>query len=368
MKKNILSACISSLFLVSGVYAAETTWSGKKVIDEPVKLTRSVLKIEPGAKIVFQGKGALILSGGKLIAENADFSAEESVAGSFRISLNKTSVQLKQCRFNGLTTVKPAPKAKFIDGAIYLSGCPGSITDCKFTGCSAIALVNNHGFSIEKNQFIRPHTGIFLLNSRENRIANNSFDQASVYGIFLNGSALNVISDNRFTGCAIGIQLIWKGTGDNRFTGNSFFGGKVGIRLFQCGKANFFQGNLFEKTNYAVSSFSKPFGKDNMFTNNVFYRCPHAVEFPVQPDTAPVIFRNNAVCHAVTGIRGGSKAVAAENNLFWKVKKSTASVELKNTIDADPKFKDPENGDYRPAEGSPLLKAGTSGTNIGLFQ
>ena len=371
MRRTVSAAAFCALLLPFGAAAATVTWSGEKIINEPVNLSRTVLTVRPGAKIVFRGKGTLTLSGGKLIADKAEFAAEEKITGAFSMDLSSVEVRLTQCRFSGMTAEKPK---KYVEGAFHLTRCAGAVTGCTFKGCSALALENNNGMTIEKNLFLRCTTGIYLFHSGENRLIGNEFVGVSENGIVLNNASLNLLGDNRFTDCAQGLKLSWSGTKENRITGNSFFGGKTGIHLRECGKANFFQGNLFENiSGAAVHSFSKPIEKDNVFLNNVVFGCRSAFVLPVLPDTATVTIRNNAVCQTAAGIVGGGRAVVAENNLFWQVGKPAVpvkgvSAELKNTLTADPKFKDAENGDYRPGDGSPLLKGGTDGANIGLFQ
>ena len=53
MKRTVLTAGLCALLLPFGAAAATVTWSGEKIIEEPVNLSRTVLKVLPGAKIVF---------------------------------------------------------------------------------------------------------------------------------------------------------------------------------------------------------------------------------------------------------------------------------------------------------------------------
>ena len=63
----------------------------------------------------------------------------------------------------------------------------------------------------------------------------------------------------------------------------------------------------------------------------------------------------------------GLNLVVNNSCLFSTDEGSDVAVSGSNNIRKDPKFKDPDNGDYRLKPGSPCLKAASDGSNMGCF-
>lgn len=368
MKKTLL---FSSIFCVFAVFAnPQTIWEGEKIIDKEVIVAKQDLTVKPGSKIIFKGKGELIIRQGNFTAQEVEFTAENPVEKQFRIRFSNGKIELKNCQFNNMAAKNPA---RFLHGFIRIQYAKGVISGNTFTQSSGIALLNSNALPVENNQFTDGTDGIFLFNSGEHRVVNNSFFNMSGSCIQLNGSELSQLANNRFENCALAV-LLYNKTRNTQVTGNSVFGGKTGFKLWHSGNGNLFSANLFENIQGAAfEAGGRNFSGSTIYANNCIYNCHYAFIIPKTAPDAAVIIRDNAVCKARGGISGNTGKITAENNLFWQVRhisqvKPENNLTMTNTVKADPLFKDAANGDYRPADNSPLLKSGSSGGNIGLFQ
>ncbi|MBO5667545.1 MAG: right-handed parallel beta-helix repeat-containing protein [Lentisphaeria bacterium] len=367
MKKfSVLCAAVFSWLTLPG----QTVWEGEKIIDKEVVIAKQDLLIKPGCKVIFKGKGELIVQQGSFSADGAEFTAENPVEKQFRIRFSNGNISLKNCTFDHLICKTPA---RHIDGSIRIQYAKGTVSGNTFNRSSAIALLNSNGVTVENNQFTDGENGILLFNSGEHRIVNNSFVNMSDFGIRLNGSELNQLANNRFENCTLAVFLYNK-AGNTQVTGNSIFGGKAGIKLWHSGSGNVISANLFENVKTAFDAGGKSFSGSTIYANNCIYDCLYAFIIPKTAPDASVLIRDNAICKTRVAISVNGGKVTAENNLFWQVKNISAvnpgstAPEIRNSVKADPLFKDAANGDYRPADNSPLLKNGTNGGNIGLFQ
>lgn len=363
-------------FIVSALFAGclsaeDVIWSGEKIIDSPLQLVRQNLTLTSGCRIIFKGNGSLSIKHGNFSADTASFLSDEVLDGSFRIHLQNGEVVLKNCSFTGLKTKSPAP---YMDGFILIrQSRKVYLQNNTFKNCSAATLAMCNDAAVENNDFSNADEGILLFHVSDSRIIGNSFDSAKNYGIKLNEANRNLIRKNRFSDCQLGVLMFRKSEG-NQLIGNSFFGGGIGIKLWGMGGNNLFSGNLFENVRTGIgANFSYEIGKNNRFSNNVVISANLAFSLPKQMEGNAVELFNNAIVSCNHAIHSDGGAVKAQNNLLWQVKTRTmpdngAVIDLTNTIDSDPKFRDIENGDYRPSGDSPLLRNGINGKNIGIFQ
>lgn len=351
------------------VYAQEIVWDSEKIIDQPLVLTKTNLKIGKNARIVFTGKGALRLESGSFTAEDAEFTGEGTLKNDFRISLISSKVSIKNCRFIGLCSEEPM---RFVYGAILIR-FPGEIVfqDNSFSKCSGVAFVNCKKTAVVNNTFKDSAAGICFFHTFESSIGKNTFHSVRT-AISLNASSLNIVENNRFINSETGVNILWE-CNKNIYSGNSFFDNAIGFKIWAPGNDNRFSGNLFDKTRSAFECIAG-MKSGNVFANNVICKADFGFSFLKANREDEISLRSNAIVDSERGVVVSGGNVNISHCLFWKVKKEfildkDSIVRKDKIIYADPLFKNMKESDYRPAEGSPLLKAGCpEGTNIGIFQ
>lgn len=358
------------LISVLAAQAENIVWNSNQVIDKTLVMKNVHLKIEKGVRIQFKGEGRLSLDYGSFSADGADFQGEGTLEQDFRISIQNAKVRIENCHFSGIKSKNPM---KYVSGSTLIRfGAGAELRNNTFNDCSAAAFVNTKNVAVEKNRFEKSEGGVFLFHASESRIANNVFEEMSGNAIELNSANLNTVEKNRFLETATSVKLWW--SGKCVFSGNSMFGGGTGFHLWGAGAGNLFTGNLFEKIKGYAFTSSITIASGNIFSNNVIYGAAAAFAFPETKPEVEIIVRNNAIVNTGIGILSNGGKVQVSNCLFWQLKhdfirKGNAVIDQQNILKADPLFKNPEESDYRPAEGSPLLKNGTPpGSNIGLFQ
>ncbi|WP_406684573.1 right-handed parallel beta-helix repeat-containing protein [Seonamhaeicola sp. MEBiC1930] len=177
----------------------------------------------------------------------------------------------------------------------------------------------------------------------------------------------------------------------NKF--HDIFAGKYGGWAIYCDEGSrniLIENNLAYRCRHAC--FNQHYGKDNLVRNNIF---AFADTGPVmlaraEPHTS-YILRNNIILSNITPIYAGGyaydvekqKAFDSDHNLVWSTSGKVLGAQNrfpsriyepnervlsweewlalgndKNSLIADPGFKDPENGDFSLTEDSPALKIG----------
>ena len=217
-------------------------WSGDHVIDAPVLLGGRTLRIAPGSRIAFKGKGRLDVGG--LLATGAVFEARSTLTNAFRISQSGGRLELNGCRFRGMKAERPA-KEHFLRGFLMSVARPGArVLRCTFSDCSPLMLVNAKNAEIGENLVKSCAEGVYLLDCTECVVRANEFFNATDTALLVSGTRLSDFVANRFTDCATGLTVRY--CGSNRFVGNAFFGNEEGVLLQDIKPENRFVGTRFD--------------------------------------------------------------------------------------------------------------------------
>lgn len=362
---------LTLLFTAAAAHGGDIVWEGERRVDGPLSFAHRNLVLKPGARVTFGPAGRISLRNGNFRAVRAELAGEGILTNAYRVEVVHGRLDLDRCRVLSLRTSEPVKGAGYFTGALCARFGDGSrATGCTFVDSSALTYVNVKGVSADGNLFVRPHTGLYLFHARDCRVSGNGFFDAPDRALSLGAVSRSDVTDNRFTDCAI--ALASSGSTAVRFTGNSFFGGRMGVRLWSDGKDNLWRGNLFEDVSLAAVSGHSPAGDGAVFANNLAARCGAAFSFPAQPEGTCVVFRDNAVFRCGTGFSLAGGAADAPVNAVWRTKRplslaAGAVLRTPGWVTDDPRFTDPEAGDYRLRPDSPLRGAGTGGGDIGLF-
>ena len=353
--------------------AAKEVWTTSRRIDTDVFVDGKTLVVKPGVRLTFGPKGTLRVRDAGLRAEGAEFVGEGVLTNAFRVRVENGGIDLVGCRVRTMRSKDPVKGYGYYTGAFYSQfGNGARIKDCVFIDSSAVAYLNARKVRVENNVFLRPDTGVYLFNVTECLVTGNGFFDAPQQALLLNGAKLSEVAGNRFTDCALALSL--HGSSRCRIVGNSFFGGRMGIRLRWDGAGNVFSANLFEDVRGPAVSSIEPFGSRAIYSNNVFSRCATGLDISSLPKDGGMSVRDNAFADCGTGILlNGGGTLAAPNNAIWRTKRPLearkgAKLTAPSLVTCDPRFRDAPCGDYRLAGGSPLAGAGATGGNIGLFQ
>lgn len=365
-------AVVAFVFLHASCAVARETvvWEGKRTIDDVVKIVGKDLLLKPGAMVRFRGGGRIDLRDGSFTATNAAFFGDGVLTNAWRICVVSGGLRLERCFLRGMKSVYPVKGQIWWCGSVMVQGSPVRIVDCKSVESSAIAVVNSKNAEVSRNVFDKCDPGLFAFQTVGGRFYKNEFFDCNGEALRANAAQETEFADNRFTDCGKGIVNF--AVRRCRFSGNSFFGGSAGIELWWNAVGNLFSANLFEDVKGSAFAVLRPLDADNVFANNVVSRCGSGWSLGKQKPKARIAIRDNVILETANGIALAEGEADAPNNAFWKVKtpvltKDGAEVHTPKTVAADPLFVDTARGDYRLRPGSPLLNAGSSGSNIGIY-
>ena len=252
------------LAAANAVAASEQVWSGERTISEPLEIRGCGLRLTPGARLIFKGRGKLTILDGGLCAERAEFVGLETATNHFRIAVRNGRIDFIRCRFAGLRAMDPDPeRAHYIQGFLCSQGgADARIEGCTFVDCSPVMILNAVRLEAARNLSIRCPNVFSFLDCCECRISHNEFFETSS-GLKISGSRLTECFRNRFTDCQTAILV--SGCEDGRFVGNAIFGGQVGLRIRGKNARSVFMGNRFESVRQA-------FWKDKGLAESVVLR------------------------------------------------------------------------------------------------
>lgn len=213
------------------------TWSGEKVISEPMVLNREQISIKPGTKIRFTGKGALVVKDGIFRADGVEFSAEGVLTNAYRLAVNGGICEIANCAFRDLRTQDPG-RRHYYYGSICLSGgAHVQVEGCRFENSDCLALHNITGARIAGNVFDLVDRGVYCLNSHEIRIEHNLFRGVTVNdgAVKFSASARSEVVHNRFEQSGWSV-LCYSGADSVKIAGNVYRDAKTKVRFVTKGQ------------------------------------------------------------------------------------------------------------------------------------
>ncbi|OGV46081.1 MAG: hypothetical protein A2017_03975 [Lentisphaerae bacterium GWF2_44_16] len=381
---KILSAALFSVpFFISGaeiIIDKNTVWKGTVEIKDKVSVRqRALLKVLPGAEIIFSAKGQLLCEG-KFSAEKALFKADVPASGFSRMEFSG-SLTVKNCTFKGMITEKKRYHNAFLtaDGDV-------DIASCTFENSSAVECVRTKEAVIKNSFFIEPvDIGLALFHSNLAEVAGNSFrgGERTSNMLKLNSVEKCRIKQNRFFGKGVGTELYGKSV-KNIICMNSYFDNTNGMTIHNGSSENLIFSCLFDGSSYCGMRVLG--GEKNLVRNCVFWNCAKygilLSKFKESKiPSASIKITNTAISSCGTGILCGDDCYSGEitYGAFWKNAKDTdgktAKFKIEKNIQSDPLFVAPQESNFRPRmknfgyeADSPLLNAGyPEGSSIGLF-
>ena len=185
---------------------AAEVWHGERIIDGPFIVNRRNVRIMPGAKIMFRGEGCLRVEHGSFHADGATFVGSGVLTNAWRIYISGETIELANCRFDGLSAHNPGGK-RWFRGGVRLSSPSVRVTGCRFDSMQSLTLVNCRKAVVEDNVFSCTDSGVYLLDAPESHIARNVFAAHSggKSGVELSKSPRSEVVHNRFAGLDAGV-------------------------------------------------------------------------------------------------------------------------------------------------------------------
>jgi len=366
MKAGV-AALLTAAILAAHGSAGDVRWSGQVVVSDVVTIERpDNLVIEPGAQVRFTGPGRLECKDNILTAEGAAFSADAPLNAAPRIRLSGGVGRIEGCSFSGLATTDH----RWHDASVVFHASKMTFARNAVTGVSAVEFAHCEEGEIEGNLFNGGGEALVLFHTRHASVRANTFRQCHI-SVKLNEASHCLIENNRSLDArSIGVLLYGKSR-DNRLIGNSVFSGAYGLVVRGGGARNTLVSNLMEGCVCGLRLWDA--GPDNKLLNSVFHKAGMGVEVKSMGKGATFLIQNSAFAECGATASAAADGLVLRNNLVWNgrkhvvVREGCAVVES-DTIKSDPGFVNAAESDYRPADGSPLLKAGAPpGTNIGLF-
>ena len=176
-------------------------WSGKKIIEEPFVISHKNLYVMPGTSVEFRKEGRLEVLYASLYAANAEFKADGSLNGNFRILIRRGECWLDNCRFDGMKCTKPANWGTGflrLENHRLLGNKPLKAFHCTFTNSSSISFYQTSGSEISGCLFEGGETGVCALMSVDTIVERNVFRNLSAVGVELRQSNVTDVAGNVF--------------------------------------------------------------------------------------------------------------------------------------------------------------------------
>ena len=197
-------------------------WSGERIIDKPVVVSRKDIYVMPGTKVIFRGEGRLDVQFGALYAANAEFSADCVLSGDFRIRIKRAPCWFDNCRFTGM---KSAEHTKWGSGFLRLNTSSHSrkqfvARHCTFTDCSSISFEFASRSEISNCLFENGETGVCALLSLDTIVERCVFRNLSKFGVELRQADTTDVAGNVFENCPYG--TLFSLSKDCRLVGNCY--------------------------------------------------------------------------------------------------------------------------------------------------
>ena len=323
---------------------------GKETIEEPMEIVKSVHLIgkSPDASVIrvhASEKPAIsIRNAERVILENltiqwspgsTDMKMEEPAA----VSIRDTDVIIRNCVFEPFDRPRQTPYAVLAAGRTNLE-----FTDSTATGFAYTVMFTDGANGTVKNSVLSGagHSVVTLHEFSEVTIENNILGECLYHAVRNTGGDMNMKNNLVFNNNKAGAYLGNKDA-HGLIVNNLFYGNKGGIWSY--------------------------YGSDVTVENNLFTRSKsEGISFW---NTCDLKIHQNSFIHNPMGLiqhekkEFGQGALTSMNH-FWENKSDVKNFEKsQSSVSGDPLFRDPENGDFSPQPGSPLLR---DDTIIGLIK
>jgi hypothetical protein len=350
--KQVIPATKNLQSLIDAAKPGDTVTVPKGLYTDPVEINKSLtIKGESRNECIFEvtankpaifidtkGKGNVVIEGLTIKWQLA--TSNKSIERPFALGVKDTKAEIKDCSFLPLGNFQRSPVAVRADGLTQLN-----ISKCRFEGFEYVICYGEGTKGKTSDCLIMNcgHQGIINYTGSTLTVERNVITGSKFHAVRCTGGTLyvkdNLLINNDNRGIYLGNR-----SGSGTITNNLIIGNGTGIGCFARSKYEI-KNNIIADSSYAGIGMEKSCLltiQDNIFVHN---------------ERGWIMFD-----------RGEKGANTCDRNTFWQNKVDAENFEKSaNSINANPDFVDPNNGDFSLRPG-PALEYKQGLTNPQIFK